>query len=166
LYSLVVEALLRQVSIVLDAGDAQGAMRILRQAEEVSDRTVDARLRARVAVRLGELQLASGDYHPAVTNFQTALEFAREDEDLALESRSLRGLAEAQRHVGTPEIARDLLEQLIALEDRIGNTEVVGRAHLDLAELALDSRKFDDALRSLAKAREAANLVYDPEMQI
>jgi tetratricopeptide (TPR) repeat protein len=166
LFSLVVEALLRQVSIVLEAGDTQGALRILRQAEEVSDRTVDARLRARVAVRLGDLQLDEAEYHGALTNFQLALDFARRDEDLALESRALRGLAIVQRHIGTQESARDLLEQLIALESALGNADEVGQAHLTLAEIALDARRYDEALHSLAKVREVAHQTQDKAMLV
>ncbi len=155
-FSIVVEALLRQVSIVADSGDNQAAMRILKQAQEVSDRTVDPRLRSRVAVRLGELQLTEEEYPAAISNLGAALSFARQDEDLALESRALRGLATAQRDYGSSEAAADLLEQLVSVEGMIGNSDELGQAYCDLAEISIGARKYDDALSSLAKAREVA----------
>ncbi|MEZ4521064.1 MAG: tetratricopeptide repeat protein [Thermomicrobiales bacterium] len=166
LYSLVVEALLRQVAIVLENGDSEGALRILRQAEEVSDRTVDARLRARVAERHGGLQLEAGEFFPAVTNFELALRFARQDEDLALQARSLRGLARGRIQLGEVEVATELLRELVDLELSIGNIAESGQAQLELAELLIDARELDEALRSLAQAREAATTMRDPQMSV
>lgn len=166
LYSLVVEALLRQVSIVLDNGDNEGALRILRQAEEVSDRTVDARLRARVAVRHGELQLGAAELHPAATNFELAMRFARDDEDLALEARSLRGLAKASAQLGNTEEAAQHYRELVDLEASIGNMAEAGYAQLELAELLVDLREYDEALQALAEARQASTRMRDAEMSI
>ena len=164
LYSLVVEALLRQVSIVLENGDREGALRIIRQAEEVSDRTVDARLRARVAVRHGELQLEEGDVHRAATNFELALRFGREDDDLAMEGRSLAGLARARAALGDSALAVGLYQELIDLEEKIGNTREVGDAQLELAELLIDDREYDRALVALAAARDIANRLRESSM--
>ena len=161
LYSLVVEALLRQVSIVLENGDREGALRIIRQAEEVSDRTVDARLRARVAVRHGELQLEEGEVHKAATNFELALRFGREDEDLAMEGRSLAGLARARAKLGDHALAAGLFHELIELEGKLGNVREVGDAQLELAEVLIDSRDFERALVALAGARDIANRLND-----
>lgn len=166
LFSLVVEALLRQVSIVLENGDTDGAMRILRQAEEVSDRTVDSRLRARVAERHGELQVDAGEFHQAVTNFELALRFAREDEDLALEGRSLHGLARARAKLGDPEIAADLYREYIQLETSVGNHAEAGNAQLELAEILIDSRDYEGSLRALAEARRAATRTKNSEMTV
>jgi tetratricopeptide (TPR) repeat protein len=166
LFSLVVEALVRQVTIVLEAGDTDGAMRILRQAEEVSDRTVDARLRARVAVRHAELQIDAGELTGALSNFQVALEFARTDEDLALEARALRGFARTHRKLGASEVAGDYLAELVALESRLGNAAETGWALAELAELAIDARRFDDAIHVLAEAREAAYRTGDLDLTI
>ena len=166
LYSLVVEALLRQVAIVLENGDDEGALRILRQAEEVSDRTVDARLRARVAARHGELQLGAGEIHPAATNFELALRFAQEDEDFALEARSLRGLARARARLGDAESAAELCRELIQLETSVGNTAEAGYAQLELAEILIDLRDFDNALQALAEARTGANRMRDAQMSV
>ncbi|CAN5622715.1 hypothetical protein BH23CHL2_BH23CHL2_06140 [soil metagenome] len=166
LFSLVVEALLRQVSIVLENGDSDGAMRILRQAEEVSDRTVDSRLRARVAERHGELQLDAGEFHQAATNFELALRFARDDEDLALEGRSLHGLARARARLGDPEIAADLYREYIQLETSVGNHAEAGTAQLELAEILIDSRDYEGSLRALAAAREAATRTKNSEMTV
>ncbi len=166
LYSLVVEALLRQVSIVLENGDNEGALRILRQAEEVSDRTVDTRLRARVAVRHGELQLEAGEFHPAATNFELAMRFARDDEDLALEAQSLRGLAQAKTKLSSAEEAAQYYRDLIELENSIGNTAEAGHAQLELAELLVDLREYDEALRALAGARDTSTRLRDPAMAV
>jgi tetratricopeptide (TPR) repeat protein len=166
LFSLVVEALLRQVSIVLENGDSEGALRILRQAEEVSDRTVDARLRARVAVRHGELQLDASEFHPAATNFELALRFAREDQDLALEARSLGGLARSRARLGDSIGAVQHFRDLIQLETSVGNTTEAIRSQLELAEILIDNREFDEALKALAEVRDAGSRMRDDKMSI
>lgn len=166
LFSLVVEALLRQVSIVLENGDTEGALRILRQAEEVSDRTVDTRLRARVAERHGELQLDAGEHHRAMTNFELALRFGQEDEDLALQARSLSGLARARARLGEGQVAANLFREYIELETSVGNLAEAGFAQLELAEILIDARDFEGALRALAEARDAASRTRNRAMSV
>lgn len=166
LFSLVVEALLRQVDIVLENDDRDGALRIIRQAEEVSDRTVDARLRARVAVRHGDLLLEEDDNHRAVTNFELALRFARDDEDLALEGRSLRGVAIARANLGDAEQAASLFKELIELESKVGNFREAGQAQLELAEVSIEIGDYDQALKALAAARESSSGSSDSSMVI
>ncbi|MCO5779719.1 hypothetical protein, partial [Enterobacter hormaechei] len=55
LYGEVVESLLAQVVISRERGELQGALMLLRQADEAAERTVDARLKRQVAYRTGAL---------------------------------------------------------------------------------------------------------------
>lgn len=162
----VVEALLNQVSIVREGGDDDGALRLLRQAEDASERTLDGTLRAKVAVQMGELLLALEQPESAVDKLRIALQQSRTNEDLATESRSLHALADAERRLGWAEASASHLQEIVRLEQRLGNRVEAGRAMCELSEMAISDGRLDDALRTLSEAREVAHVASDPDLSI
>lgn len=162
--SAVVNALLSQAKLAIEANDVDGAARMLQQAEDAVGRTVDSRLQGRVALQIGELELRRGQFSRAAEHFRVALNQARTDEDLEIESTSLHGLARALEELEELEESAQCYASLAELERRLGHRLEAGRALVSLGRLRLEARKYADALRALSDAREIAQRTRDPEL--
>ncbi len=162
----VVSALLNQAQLVLENGDADSAERLLREAVDVAGRTSNVRLQARVAQRLGELKLSTGDAENAIEHLEAALLQAERDDDLAARSAATQGLAAAQRDTGRRTEAIASYQSLIDLELQVGNRRQAGLALTEQASLMLETGRYDEALDTLAQAREMAQGSDDAAMSM
>ncbi|MFW6075927.1 MAG: tetratricopeptide repeat protein, partial [Chloroflexota bacterium] len=164
--SAVVNALLQLTSLAVESGDLDGASRLLRQAEEAAERTVDRRLQSRVALRYGEVRYGQGDPDGALRHLEVALRGSRQDEDLDIESRSLRLLADCHLDLNDLEEATQYLRDLVDIEKRLGHQYDAGRALTDLARTSVQLGRNEEALKALSEAREFARLLDDSQLTI
>lgn len=164
--SAVVNALLKQVNLTIESNDLDGAARMMQQAEDAVSRTVDSRLQGRVALQSGELELKRGQFARAADHFRVALNQARTDEDLEIESQTLHGLARALEEMDETDEAASCYAELAELERRLGHRLETGLALTALGRLHLESRRYGEALRALSEAREIARRVRNPPLII
>lgn len=164
--SAVVAALLKQAQLVTDGEDYESAERLLRSAEEIAGRTADDRLQARVALRLGEMQLRNGNPEAAIEQLEIALKQAEIDDDLMVRAEATSGLATAMRDTSQRHEAMQRYRTLVDLELQAGNRRQAGDALVELSNLYLEVGRFDEALSSLAQAREMAFSSGDRRMSI
>jgi tetratricopeptide (TPR) repeat protein len=161
-----VDALLRQLVIVLDQGDSQSALMLLQQASEAADRTVDTQLQSEVAYRTGVLYRDLSMPVEAIERFRVALSLARATGDLSTESRCLEMLSHLEHRMGNADDAIRHFEEVISLETRLGNRSEAARAHLAMGELHLQGERNAEAEHSLERARDIALQSDDIELSI
>ena len=166
LYSEVVESLLAQVTISRERGELQGALMLLRQADEAAERTVDARLKGQVAYRTGALLCDLNRASEAIPYLEAAIEHARELGDVNMEARSLRLLATIEQQVGNHLDAQDHYERLVALEDRTGNRLESGRALCQLGAIHFEANRMEEAYQVLKDARDISYTAGDPDFTV
>jgi tetratricopeptide (TPR) repeat protein len=162
----VVESLIRQAQIIERRGEPEAAIGMLSEADEMAARTMDAKLRGRVALTLARLKLETGQLASARDSFEAAYEQAKLDDDLEREAEALHGMADIEARLNQREDAVEHLTMLVSLDRRIGDQAQAGRALTQLAEVFMASNRFDDALRVLAEAREASHLAGDAQLNI
>jgi len=160
-YAGMVDALLRQVTILRELGDLDATYALLQQAQEAAERMIDHRLQAEIAIQIGAILAEQRRLTQARTALLAALERARTAADLALESRSLIGLVQIERQAGKFRDAADHLHQLANLELRLGNRHAAIRALLDAAELALEGQQAQRALQFLQLAQQQSEAMED-----
>ena len=160
-YAGMVDALLRQVTILRELGDLDATYALLQQAQEAAERMIDHRLQAEIAIQIGAILAEQRRLTQARTALLAALERARTAADLALESRSLIGLVQIERQAGKFRDAADHLQQLANLELRLGNRHAAIRALLDAAELALEGQQAQRALQFLQLAQQQSEAMED-----
>lgn len=163
-YAGVVDALLRQLSLHRAAGDSEAAFLVLQQAQEAAERTIDTRLQAEIAIQAGVMLAEKGYYQQARDQLTLALERSRSIEDLAMETRSLTGLARAERQAGRAEDAAGHYRDLSYLERSLGNRTAAARALVDAAEILLESHQPADALEVAEEARPMLAEIDDPRL--
>jgi tetratricopeptide (TPR) repeat protein len=166
MHAEVVESLLAQVTISRERGEMQSALMLLRQAEEAADRTVDTRLKGQVAYRTGALLCDLNRPTEALPLLESAIENARQESDIEIETRALGLLANIEQQSGNREDARGHYERLVALEGQTGNRIEAGRAMCQLGTLHFEGNRLDDALRVLNDAREIAATAQDQDFTI
>ncbi|MCM8746067.1 tetratricopeptide repeat protein [Thermomicrobium sp. CFH 73360] len=164
-YAGMVDALLRQVTILRELGDLDATYALLQQAQEAAERMIDHRLQAEIAIQIGAILAEQRRLTQARTALLAALERARTAADLALESRSLIGLAQIERQAGKFRDAADHLHQLANLELRLGNHRAAIRALLDAAELALEGQQAQRALQFLQLAQQQCEAMEDTTLR-
>ncbi len=158
----VVDALLRQIVILREIGETKDAVLILQQAQDAADRTIDVRSQTEIAIQTGAILAEQQQYQQARSYLMTALERARSMSDIALESRSLTGLAKVEQRSGRSLDAASHFEELAELELRLGNRSAAVRARLDGAEIFLSQRDPNRALATLQQAQPLADSLEDP----
>ncbi|CAN5665836.1 hypothetical protein BH24CHL1_BH24CHL1_08070 [soil metagenome] len=166
LYGEVVESLLAQLTISRERGEMQGALMLLRQAEEAADRTADSHLQGQVSYRVGALLCDLGRVEDAIPYLQKAVGHGRELSDLQMETRSLHLLANIQQRLGHDESAVEHYEDLVSLEGRTGNRVESGRALCQLGALYFDANRLDDAYQVLSQARDISVQAGDPHFNV
>lgn len=160
----VVDALLRQIVILRELGELDDAVLILQQAQDAADRTIDVRSQAEIAIQTGAILAEQQQYQQARGHLATALERARSMSDIAVESRSLTGLARVEQRSGHSMDAASHFEELAELELRLGNRSAAVRARLDAAEIYLGQRDPNRALLTLQQAQPLADSLEDPSI--
>ena len=165
-HSEVVEALLAQVTISRERDEMQSALMLLRQAEEAAERTVDSRLKGQVAYRTGSLLCDLNRPSEAAPYFESAVDLAREIDDIVLETRALGLLANVEQQLGDRDNARKHYELLVTLEERLGNRFESGRALCQIGALYFEADRLDDAYRVLMDARDIARVAQEPDFTI
>lgn len=164
-FAAVVDALLRQVMILREAGQNDDAVLLLTQAQDAADRTIDVRLQSEIAIQTAAVYAENHQYQQARTHLINALERVRLAEDVTLESRCLAGLARVEQLSGRRVEAADHYQELSELESRLGNRSAAVRALLNTAELRLEHRQPTEALNALQKARPLVESLDEPELR-
>jgi tetratricopeptide (TPR) repeat protein len=163
-YAGVVDALMRQLSLHRAAGDSEAAFLVLQQAQEAAERTIDTRLQAEIAIQSGVMLAEKSYYQQARDQLSMALEKTRSIEDLAMETRSLTGLARIERLAGRATEAAEHYRDLAALERSLGNRTAAARALVDAAEILHESGDEHSALSVAEEARTLLAEIDDPRL--
>lgn len=158
----VVDALLRQVLILREIGDYEGAVLLLQQAQDAAEQTIDTRLQVEVAIQTAALLAETHQYTQARNQLLTALERARSISDLTMESRCLTGLARVEQRSGHLRDAATHYRELSDLEQRLGNRSAAIRALLESAETLIEMRDAPAAQGTLEVALQLSESLDEP----
>lgn len=151
-----VDALLRQVTLATDRGDADEALALLMKAGEGAERTVDVQLQADVAFQTGMLYRDLRMPAEAIERFRYALGLARSSGDSTAETRCMDMLSLLEQRSTPSSDAVRKYQEVISLETRLGNRSEVARAYLELGQHHAREDRYSDAEEALQRARDVS----------
>ncbi len=150
--------------ILAELGDEDGALAMLRQAEDLNSELRMEVLAADLLALRGRVFCARGQYRRAVEFFTQAIARLSERPDAPRLTEFRAVLAWCELRAGRPRVARDILRGVVARADAEENEFERMRVHYWLAEalLALDeTRGVDSHLRfALERVRERGYLYF------
>jgi tetratricopeptide (TPR) repeat protein len=164
-YRGVAEALNRQIDL-LDAGaDLDTVIALQRQALDAGMHTSDLGLQSRLVLSLAESLARAGRIDDVIDQLEDGVEIARQIGDLTIESRCLHALVEAYKQRGDMPGVATYQNELLVLEERLGNRPAAARWGIRLGTTLIGLNKPQRAAEAFARAHQIARALNDPAME-
>lgn len=161
----VAEALVRQIELLDDGTGLETVAALQRQALDAAKRTSDLSLQSRIVLALAETLARTGQIEEVVGQLEQGVTLARQIGDLSTESRCLNALVEAGRRLGDLESVSIYQDELMHLEDRLGNRPAAAVWAFRLGTTYLDLKKGNRAAEAFARAHQMAVALRDAKLE-
>jgi tetratricopeptide (TPR) repeat protein len=161
----VAEALVRQIELLDDGTSLETVAALQRQALDAAQRTSDLGLQSRIVLALAETLARTGQIEDVVDQLEAGVTLARQIGDLSVESRCLNALVEAGRRIGNLDAVAVYQDELMHLEDRLGNRPAAAIWAFRLGMTYLDLHKPARAAESFARAHQMATALRDGKLE-
>ena len=145
-----------------DSRDPAASRPLFEQALPLFEELGDAYAGARVRMNLGMIALQEGDLEGARTLSEEAVRAFEELGDEDYVAVSTRNLAWAHWELGDRERARTLHEEVVRRARAIGNVHLEGQALGELAELAIEEGRAEQAVPLLRESTRIFTELADP----
>lgn len=164
-YRGVAEALNRQIEL-LDAGaDLETVIALQRQALDAGMHTSDLGLQSRLVLSLAESLARAGRIDDVIDQLEDGVEIARQIGDLSIESRCLHALVEAYKQRGDKQGVATYQNELLVLEERLGNRPAAARWGVRLGTTLIGLNKPQRAAEAFARAHQISRALNDPMLE-
>lgn len=161
----VAEALVRQIELLDEGTGLETIATLQRQALDAAQRTSDLSLQSRLVLALAETLARTGQIEDVVAQLETGVDLARQIGDLSVESRCLNALVEAERRLGNAEGVATYQDELLHLEERLGNRPAAALWAFRLGTTYLDLKKPNRAAEAFARAHQIAGALHDTKLE-
>ncbi|MEA2526032.1 MAG: hypothetical protein QOF01_1184 [Thermomicrobiales bacterium] len=161
----VAEALVRQIELLDDGTGLETVAALQRQALDAAQRTSDLGLQSRIVLALAETLARTGQIEDVVGQLEAGVALARQIGDLSVESRCLNALVEAGRRLGDLDGVAVYQDELMHLEDRLGNRPAAAVWAFRLGTTYLDLHKPGRAAEAFARAHQMASALRDGKLE-
>jgi len=161
----VAEALIRQIELFHDDGDADTVIQLQKQALDAARKTPDIGLQSRLILALAESLARAGRIDEVVEQLEDGVEIAREIGDLTVEAECLQALVEAYRQRGDMIGVARRQSELLQLEERLGNRPDAAKWAIRLGTSLMSLDKPQRAVESYARAHQHARSLNDPRIE-
>lgn len=164
-YRGVAEALIRQIELLDEDTSLETIAALQRQALDAAEHTDDLGLQCRIVLALAETLARAGRIEEVVAQLETGVEIARQIGDLSVESRCLNALVEAERRLGNLEGVATYQDELMHLEERLGNRPAAAKWAYRLGTTYLDLNRPNRAAEAFARAHQIASAIHDATLE-
>jgi predicted ATPase len=139
-------------NIAFSIGELALAESLHRESLKSAVELGDIPFQAYCSMSLGEVLESQGDLDRAEQNLREARRILAEVSDRRAESKSVSLLGDVARHRGDTEAASALYHESLSIRRDIGDTAGLAASWIGLAEIAIESERWNQAVGCLAKA--------------